>query len=104
MKYNKVILAAGLGVIAGFLISEYADKDTLVKPEKALKNARELFKKQGPVSGSWIYMKAEKINRHGLEYLVYRGGITKHSTDSQESIEFYLDAKSGTILEVKKTA
>lgn len=104
MNWKRVIFAAGIGAVAGYFISEQITNKQNVSPERALKSAKEVFKQQGPVSGSWIYMKPEELVRNGLNYNVYRGGITRTIDGENTQYEFFVDAETGTILDVATSA
>ncbi|WP_117170647.1 PepSY domain-containing protein [Paraliobacillus sediminis] len=102
MNWKPVAYAAGIGAVAGFIVKDQLTKQP-IKPEYALKRAKEAFKQQGPVSGSWIYMKPESFNKNDLNYTVYRGGITRTIDSTNKQFEFYVDAKTGSIIEVVET-
>lgn len=103
MNWKKVALAAGVGALAGYVVKEQLNNSQGVTPEKALKIAKEAFKKQGPISGSWIYMKPEELNKNGINYDVYRGGISKNQDGETSQFEFYIDTETGTIVDVAET-
>ncbi|WP_186578336.1 PepSY domain-containing protein [Aquibacillus kalidii] len=104
MNWKKVAFAAGLGALAGYFINEQISNQQQVTPEKALKQAKEAFRQQGPVSGSWIYMKSEEFVKNGLTYNVYRGGITRTKDGENTQYEFFVDADTGTIIDVAESA
>ncbi|TXL60567.1 peptidase M4 [Cerasibacillus terrae] len=104
MSKKKVILAAGLGVAAGYLAKKQMDQYQKTTPEKALKQAKETFKQQGPISGSWIYMKPEQVERNGLFYDAYRGGITRNIDGENKQYEFYVDVDTGAVIDSVETA
>lgn len=99
MSYKKTILAFGLGVAVGYLANKQVSECQHASPEAVLEKAKEAFKQQGPISGSWIYMKPEKIESHGLTYSAYRGGITRQIDGENKQFEFYADSKTGTIID-----
>lgn len=103
MNWKKVAIAAGVGALAGYIVKEQINSSQNVTPEKALKIAKEAFKKQGPISGSWIYMKPEELNKNGINYDVYRGGISKNQDGETSQFEFYIDTDTGTIVDVAET-
>ncbi|ARI76763.1 PepSY domain-containing protein [Halobacillus mangrovi] len=103
MNWKKVAIAAGVGALAGYVVKEQLGNNQGVTPEKALKIAKEAFKKQGPISGSWIYMKPEELNKNGINYDVYRGGISKNQDGETSQFEFYIDTETGTIVDVAET-
>lgn len=100
MSKKRAILAAGVGVAVGYLAKQQIDKNQKITPEKALNKAKEAFKKQGPISGSWIYMKPEDIEKNGLSYTVYHGGITRNIDGQSKQYEFHIDINTGTIIDV----
>ncbi|GGF05822.1 MULTISPECIES: PepSY domain-containing protein [Halobacillus] len=100
MNWKKVAIAAGVGALAGYVVKEQVANKQGVTPEKALKIAKEAFKKQGPISGSWIYMKPEELNKNGINYDVYRGGISKNQDGETSQYEFFIDSETGTIIDV----
>ncbi|TGB00691.1 PepSY domain-containing protein [Halobacillus salinus] len=103
MNWKKVAIAAGVGALAGYVVKEQLSNNQGVTPEKALKIAKEAFKKQGPISGSWIYMRPEELNKNGINYDVYRGGISKQQDGQTSQFEFYIDTDTGTIVDVAET-
>lgn len=104
MSLKKTILAAGLGIAAGFVIKQQYDQYQISSPENVLKKAKETFKKKGPISGSWIYMKPEEVDKHGLIFTVYRGGVTRNIDGENVQYEFYADSETGSIISAEKTA
>lgn len=102
MSRRNVILAAGLGMVAGFLLRDQLDNFNKLTPEKALQYAKETFQKNGPINGSWIYMKPERLEKNGLTYYTYRGGISRNIDGKNEQYEFFSDQDTGTIIDVKK--
>jgi predicted small secreted protein len=100
MSWKKAVLAAGVGFAAGFVTKQQLDRNQKVTPEKALLNAKDTFKKLGPISGSWIYMKPETIEKNGLHYTAYRGGVTRNIDGQNQQYEFYADATTGTVIDV----
>jgi predicted small secreted protein len=104
MKLRKAVLVAGLGVAVGYLAKQQMDNYQKVTPEKALKNAKETFKRNGPISGSWIYMKPEEVEKNGLLYHAYRGGVTRNMDGENKQYEFYVDVDSGAVIGSIQTA
>lgn len=100
MNWKKAAVVAGVGILAGYVVKEQLVKKQSVTPEKALKSAKEAFKKEGPINGSWIYMKPEEIVKNALTYTVYRGGVTRNIDGENIQYEFYVDAETGSIIDV----
>lgn len=103
MSIKRTIIATGLGIVAGYIVKHQLDQHQKNAPENVLKNVKEIFKQQGPISGSWIYMKPEEIERNGLIYTAYRGGITRNLSGENKQYEFYADADTGTIIDSIQT-
>ena len=100
MSWKKAVVAAGVGFAAGYVAKQQIEHYQKITPEKALKNAKETFKKHGPISGSWIYMKPETIDKNGLQYNAYRGGVTRSIDGQNKQFEFYADTETGAVIDV----
>jgi|SRR5690606_17029479 len=99
MSWNKFFLGFGVG-FAGALLLKQALSESTIPGDKALKIAKEAFKKNGPIDGSWIQMNPESYEKSGIEYQVYKGGISRNSNQESRQYEFIMDAKTGSIIEV----
>ncbi|OCA91419.1 peptidase M4 [Bacillus sp. FJAT-27225] len=105
MNWKAFLLGAAAGAAAAYAVNEAILENRDVSAQKVLSHARNQFKASGPISGSWIHMEALPFEKNGIEYRVYRGGITRqnpNSSDTGEQFEFVSDATTGTILEVVK--
>ncbi|CRK84447.1 PepSY domain-containing protein [Neobacillus massiliamazoniensis] len=102
MKWKSFILGAAVGFIGGYAVKEILSQKTNVSPEKVLETVKKQFKEHGPISGSWIHMKAESYEKHPMQYHVYKGGISRTNHGENEQFEFIADASSGTILDIRK--
>jgi len=102
MSRKRVVLAAGLGIAVGYLLKLQLDENKKVTPEKALQYAKESFQKNGPINGSWIYIKPEKIDKNGLTYNTYRGGISRNIDGENKQFDFYVDIETGAIIDTQE--
>ncbi|MBU8879773.1 hypothetical protein BGM26_12320 [Bacillus sp. FJAT-29790] len=102
MNWKSFLLGVGVGLASGYATRELLAQKTTVSPEKALANAKDAFKKDGPISGSWIYMNAEPYKKGYLQYQVYKGGISRLASGEMEQFEFVADVGTGTILEMNR--
>ncbi|MBS4191668.1 hypothetical protein KHA94_15870 [Bacillus sp. FJAT-49705] len=102
MNWKSFILGVGVGLASGYAARELLAQKTTVSPEKALANAKNAFKKAGPISGSWIQMQSEKYEKGHLKYDIYRGGISRQEGDRVEQYEFIADTGTGLILDAYK--
>ncbi|WP_102026735.1 PepSY domain-containing protein [Salirhabdus sp. Marseille-P4669] len=101
MRWSKVAVGTAVGAVAGFFVGRAVKKEWIT-PEKALKIAKEKFRAKGPISGSWIYMKPQTLSKENIDYKVYYGGITRQIEEKPVQYEFYVDAKTGTIVDVSR--
>ncbi|WP_449537289.1 PepSY domain-containing protein [Ferdinandcohnia sp. Marseille-Q9671] len=99
MSWKKFVLGFGVGFASALLLKEVMN-DSAIPGDKALRLAKEAFKKNGTIDGSWIQMNPEDFTKSGMHYQVYRGGITRKMNQESHQYEFIMDAKTGTILEV----
>ncbi|MCA1038764.1 PepSY domain-containing protein [Bacillus infantis] len=99
MNWKSFLLGVGVGVAGGLAAKELLADRTVVSPEKALDQAKAAFKKNGPISGSWIHMQPEPYEKHGLSYNVYKGGISRTADGAVSQYEFVADSRTGTILD-----
>jgi predicted small secreted protein len=102
LNWKSFIIGLGSGLVGGFLATKMIDHYSTISPEKVLEKVKDVFKEQGPISGSWIHMKAERYVRDELDYQVFKGGITKLINGDTEQYEFIADATTGTILSIQK--
>ncbi len=101
MSRKNIVLAAGLGFLVGYLVKEQVDGYKKLSPDKALQYAKETFQKNGPINGSWIYMKPERVEKNGLTYNTYRGGISRNIDGTNQQYDFYIDIETGAIIDVE---
>lgn len=99
MNWKPFVLGVAVGLAGGYAAREVLSKKITVSPERVLSNAKEAFKKDGPISGSWIQMNAEPFEKGLLQYEVYRGGISRLIGEEMEQYEFIADANTGAILD-----
>src|SRR5690625_7898793 len=65
MNRRNTLITLILSFVAGFLTKSILD-DKNLSPEKALEIAKEAFNQNGPISGSWIYMTAETLDKNEI--------------------------------------
>ncbi|MDN7240197.1 PepSY domain-containing protein [Planococcus sp. N028] len=103
MKNRDLLIGFATGAVTAFLVKEaYDRKEKHYSADDVLKSVKSAFKEEGPIDGSWIFMKTEPYKQHAVETEVYKGGITRHYEDELEQFEFLADAFTGAVLEVKK--
>ncbi|MDF0726467.1 PepSY domain-containing protein [Cytobacillus sp. S13-E01] len=99
MSWKKFVLGLSVGFAGAYLLKSYVQEQT-ISAEKALKIAKNAFKENGPIDGSWIHMVPETFEKSNLSYNVYKGGISRTIENEVKQFEFLVDTKTGTILEV----
>lgn len=103
MKTRDLVIGFFTGIAAGVLIREVSTRIETIKPaELVLHDIKQLFKKEGPIDGSWIYMKTEPFTRQAISTDVYRGGISRVRQGEVEQYDFLADARTGTVVELVK--
>lgn len=103
MKNRDLLIGFATGVAAAYLVKEVYDrKEKLYPADNVLKEVKSAFKEEGPIDGSWIFMKTEPYKQHALTTDVYKGGITRHKDDELQQFEFLADAYTGAVIEVKQ--
>lgn len=100
MKASKWILAGVTGFAAGYIVAKQTSRT--LTPERALKLVKSKAKEEFKVTGSWIGVNPEEMNRFGLPHLVYKGGLSSSLNASLVQYDFIVDAKTGSILDISK--
>lgn len=99
MGWKKTFLLTGAGVLTGYLLQKQLDSQTNISPERALKCVKRVVREKYNIDGSWVHMQVERVERHGLDFDVYRGGITVSTDEQVKHFNFLVDANTGTVLE-----
>ena len=103
MNNRDLLIGFATGVAAAYLVKEVVDrKEKLYPADDVLKEVKSAFKEEGPIDGSWIFMKTEPYKQFALSTEVYKGGITRHKEDELQQFEFLADAFTGAVIEVKQ--
>lgn len=103
MNNRDLLIGFATGVAATYLVKEIYDRKAKLYPaDDVLKEVKSAFKEEGPIDGSWIFMKTEPYKQHALTTEVYKGGITRHKEDELQQFEFLADAYTGAVIEVKQ--
>lgn len=99
MNWKIFFIGVGAGLAGAYAVKELASQKETVSADKVLQHAKAVFKKSGSISGSWINMNAEPYTKPPIEYLVYKGGISRNVDGQVEQYEFIADASTGAILD-----
>jgi predicted small secreted protein len=100
MSIKRFALGVGIGVVAGYFLRPSLEAEK-VSPEKALKEVKKTVSSTHAISGSWIHMIPETVERENVRVEVYRGGISTTTESGTVQFEFLADTKTGTLLELK---
>lgn len=105
MKCKDFLAGVLTGIAAGIVVKETIDRmNPYISADAVLNDVKDEFKKEGPIDGSWIVMKTEAFENNMISMDVYRGGISRIKNGELEQYEFAANAKTGTIVELKKRA
>ncbi|KHF39671.1 PepSY domain-containing protein [Halalkalibacter okhensis] len=99
---KRFIAGLGIGLAAGYLLGPSL-KGEKISPEKALKEVKKAVSKTYAISGSWIHMIPETVERNDISYTVYRGGLSTTNEQGTTQFEFLVDTKAGTLLELQSS-
>lgn len=103
VRNRDLLIGFATGIAAAYLVKEvYNRSEKLYPADDVLKEIKSAFKEEGPIDGSWIFMKTEPYKQHALTTEVYKGGITRHKEDELQQFEFLADAYTGAVIEVKQ--
>lgn len=100
MAMKRFVVGLGIGLAAGYLLRPQMEADKIT-PERALREVKKIMSQNHTISGSWIHMLPETIEKNNITYEVYRGGITTTEEDETVQHEFFVDAKTGTLLQLE---
>lgn len=98
MDWKKLSFSIGLGVLGGIILERQLERRS-ISPETALKRVKNTVREKYNVDGSWVHMQPEFVERYGLNYDAYHGGITVSTDDQVKHFNFLVDAGTGTVLE-----
>ncbi|WP_442885205.1 PepSY domain-containing protein [Anoxybacillus sp.] len=97
MRIKTFLTGIVVGAATAYIWNEW-QHNRLISSEQALQKAKQAFQQTGEITGSWIQTTVETVEKNGLRYNIYRGGITRPTG----AYECLIDAKTGTIIEAKK--
>lgn len=103
MNFRDFAIGVAVGLATAVLVKEVSDRTLPYKSaNEVLASIKEQFKKDGPIDGSWVYMKPEQYDNGYMSTPVYRGGISQLINGQSKTFEFVADAFNGIILDVKE--
>lgn len=96
-------IPVALGTIgaAGFLLGRIIKNENKSASE-ILTKVKKYFLSEGQIEGSWIESTKIPYNKFAFKTLAYRGGISRYEDQDLVSYEFLADAKTGTVLNIKR--
>lgn len=97
MAIKRFVIGLGVGLAAGYFLRPTIEGERLT-PERVLKEVKQKVASTHAISGSWIHMLPEKIERNHLSYEVYRGGLSTTTEQGTVQYEFLADTKTGTVI------
>jgi predicted small secreted protein len=101
MRWKTFLFAGIAGAVAGYAITKKATE--WLTPEKALDLLKNKARETYSISGAWIMVNREETTVYGLPYTVYKGGFS-HSIEGNSPVhfEFMVDARTGTLIQLKE--
>jgi predicted small secreted protein len=99
MNWKNVITGFAAGFAAAYAIQQ---KRSSLSSDEALQIVKQAFKQNGSIDGSWIHTTTKILQKHGMAFEGFNGGISRTVDHEQEHYEFFIDRKSGAILELNK--
>lgn len=73
-----------------------------LRADDVLQIVKDEFLKEGPIEGSWINFEKQPLRKFAVHSEGYEGGITRLEDDQLVTYEFLADAKTGTVLDIKR--
>ena len=96
-----VPVTLGASGIAGLLAGKLFGKRPY-PANRALKQIRRDFAKEGTITGSWIDHRQTPFQRFAVKTSAYQGGLTRLEDGEPVNYEFKVDAFTGSLLELKR--
>lgn len=95
-------IGAGIGIAVGVTASIWYQKKKHLAADDVLATIKKAFLKEGSIEGSFIEYESKPYQKFAIKVESYAGGITRFEDDQLVSYEFLADAKTGTVLEIKR--
>jgi predicted small secreted protein len=99
MKWRNLLTGFAIGFTAAYAIKQ---NQSSLSSSEALYIVKQAFKQNGTIDGSWIHTTTKILQKHGMVFEGFNGGIIRTINNEQEHFEFFIDRKSGAILELNK--
>lgn len=100
LAIKRFIAGVGIGLALGYVLRPSLQSERLT-PERALKEVKKTASQAFAISGSWIHMLPETIERNHISYEVYRGGLSTTTAEGTVQYEFFVDTKTGALLDLQ---
>ncbi|NEU29986.1 hypothetical protein GN156_04235 [bacterium LRH843] len=100
MPIKRFIAGIGIGLAFGYLLRPAIEGERMT-PERALKEVKKAIAHSHAISGSWIHMLPETIEKNHITYDVYRGGVSTTTEEGTVQFEFLVDMKTGTLIHLE---
>lgn len=102
MKWSRFLLGFAAGAIATYLWTQNHRQDRFVQPERVIQSLKQRYKDSMSIVGSWIHVEPKLEEIDGIRYYTYEGGLTGLINDEPTFLEFKVDARTGSLLQVNK--
>ncbi|TCP26662.1 putative small secreted protein [Scopulibacillus darangshiensis] len=101
MKLREIACGFAAGLAGGYLLQK-AFNNKRLSSEQALQHVKKAAKGILDIDGAWIYLSSQDMNKNGLSYKVYKGGLTAKDEQNIHHYDFIVDASTGTVLELSE--
>lgn len=101
MRLKDLAVGCAAGFAAALIVQRMLHKKTL-SSEEALKKVKKQVRQALHIDGAWIYLTPQDYSKNGINYNVYKGGLTSKDEDSSLHYDFVADASTGTIIDLNE--
>lgn len=101
MRLKGLFIGCAAGFTAAMTVQKFLSKKPL-SSEDALKKVKNQVRQALHIDGAWIYLTPQDYSKNGLNYNVFKGGITAKDDGSIQHFDFVADANTGTIIDLSE--
>lgn len=99
-----VAIGVGIGLLSGIASTLFIKNKQRLSADDILQGIKKAFLKEGPIEGSWINFEKQPVRKFAVRTEGYNGGITRLEDNHLITYEFVADARTGSVLDIKRSA
>jgi predicted small secreted protein len=99
---NGLAIGVGVGLASGIFSTLWMKNKQSLRADDVLEQIKGAFLEEGPIEGSWINFEKQPLRKFAVTSQGYTGGITRTEDGQLITYEFLADAKTGTVLDIKR--